>query len=387
MGIPLRHGIFLAPFHSVRENPTLAFERDLELMQHLDALGFDEAWIGEHHSAGMETIDSPELFIAAAAERTKHLRFGTGVISLPYHNPLNVANRFIQLDHMTRGRVMLGVGPGLLASDALMMGIEPEVTRDRMEESLDVILRLFRGEIVNETTEWYTLHEARTHLHPYTQPYPEVCVASAITPSGGRLAGRYDLGMLCVAAGVQAGFDALEVNWRVATERAAEDGRSMDRSRLRCVVGMHIAETRQQAIADARFGAKEYIDYLNNNQPRFHVPPGADTVDWIVEHRVAMIGTPDDAIERIEQLYAKQGEFGCVLLQATNWADWPATKRSYELYARYVMPHFNGANRNRVESYDWVTDNQASIVEKRVNAAALMVAKHEAEQAAKGRVS
>ncbi len=383
MGIPLRHGIFLAPFHSVRENPTLAFERDLELMAHLDTLGFDEAWIGEHHSAGMETIDSPEMFIAAAAERTKHLRFGTGVISLPYHHPLNVANRIIQLDHMTRGRAMLGVGPGLLASDALMMGIEPEVTRDRMEQSLDVILRLLAGEVVTETTDWYTLREARTHLHPYTRPYPEVCVASAVTPSGGRLAGRYDLGMLCVAAGIQAGFDALDVNWRVACDRAAEQGREMDRSRLRCVVSMHLADSHTQAKADIRFGTEEYIDYLNNNQPRFHVPPGADTVDWVVENRIAVVGTPDDAIERIEQLYAKQGEFGCVLLLANNWADWPATKRSYELYARYVMPHFSGANRNRTDSWAWVTANQTEIVDKRLAAAAQMTAKHDAEEAAK----
>jgi limonene 1,2-monooxygenase len=386
MGIPLRHGIFLAPFHSVRENPTLTLERDLELMQHLDALGFHEAWIGEHHSAGMETIDSPELFIAAAAERTKHIRFGTGVISLPYHHPLNVANRIIQLDHMTRGRVMLGVGPGLLASDALMMGIEPEVTRDRMAESLDVILRLLRGDTVTEATEWYTLREARTHLRPFTSPHPEVCVASAVTPSGGRLAGRYELGMLAVAAGVQAGFDALDVNWSVAGEIAAEHGRQMDRSRLRCVVGMHIAESRQQAIEDIRFGAAEYVDYLNNNQPRFHVPEGVDTVDWLVENRIAVVGTPDDAIERIEQLYAKQGEFGALLLLATNWADWAATKRSYELYARYVIPHFARANTNREASYRWVTEHQSEIVSKRVAAAEQMVAKHEAERAGAQRV-
>ena len=383
MTIPLRHGVFLAPFHSVTENPTLALERDLQLMVLLDELGFHEAWIGEHHSAGMETIDSPELFIAAAAERTKHLRFGTGVVSLPYHHPLNVANRMIQLDHMTRGRVMFGAGPGLLASDALMMGIEPEVTRDRLEEGLDVILRLFRGEVVTEQTEWYTLNEARTHLRPYTRPFPEVCVASAVTPYGGRLAGKYDLGMLCVAAGVQAGFDALDVNWNVACERAAEQGRQMDRSRLRCVVGMHIAETQEQAIADIRFGTDEYIRYLNNNQPRFHVPPGEDVVDWVVEHRIACVGTPEDAIERIEQLRAKQGEFGCVLIQAVNWADWVATKRSYELYARYVMPHFDQANVNRTDSYRWVSENQAAIVDKRVNAANQMIAKHEAEMAAK----
>jgi limonene 1,2-monooxygenase len=382
----LRHGIFLAPFHSVGENPTLAMERDLQLCQWLDELGFDEAWIGEHHSAGMETIDSPEMFIAAAAERTKHIRFGTGVISLPYHHPLNVANRIIQLDHMTRGRIMFGAGPGLLASDALMMGIEPETTRDRLEQGIDVIMRLLRGEVVNEKTDWYQLRDGRTHLRPYTQPHPEVCVASAVTPSGGRLAGRYDLGMLCVAAGEGAGFDALDTNWKVACEIAAENGREMDRARLRCVVNMHLADTREQAIENIRYGCEEFVRYFNNNQPRFNVPEGADYVDWVIENNIAVVGTPDDAIARIERLYEKQGEFGCVLLQVTNWTDWPATKRSFELYANHVIPHFSGANENRFASYQWVTDHQDELVTKRVNAATQMFAKHEAERGARADV-
>ena len=379
MSIPLRHGVFLAPFHSIRLNPTVAFERDLQLCVLLDELGFHEAWIGEHHSAGLETIDSPEVFIAAAAERTKHLRFGTGVVSLPYHHPLNVANRIIQLDHMTRGRVMFGAGPGLLASDALMMGIEPETTRDRLEEGIDVILRLFRGEWVNEQTDWYTMRDGHTHLRPYTQPYPEVCVASAVTPSGGRLAGKYDLGMLCVAAGERAGFDALAENWRVACDVAARHGREMDRSRLRCVLNMHLAETREQAIGDIRYGTEEFIRYFNNNQPRFPVPDGADYVDWVLEHEIATVGTPDDAIARIEKLYAKQGDFGAVLLQVTQWAEWPARRRSFELYAEYVMPYFSKANENRSKSYAWVTANQDELVTKRVNAAQQMFAKHAAE--------
>src|SRR5689334_6986625 len=180
--LKLRAGVFLAPFHPIDEDPTLAIHRDLELMEHLDRVGFDEAWIGEHHSAGYEIIASPELFIAAAAERTKRIRLGTGVISLPYHHPLNVADRIVQLDHMTRGRAMFGAGPGLLASDAIMMGIDPMTQRDRMAESLDAILRLFRGEIVTEQTDWYTMEGARLHLLPYTKPYPEVAVVSSNTP-------------------------------------------------------------------------------------------------------------------------------------------------------------------------------------------------------------
>jgi limonene 1,2-monooxygenase len=376
----LRHGIFLAPFHQVHENPTLCLERDFELVELLDRLGFNEAWIGEHHSAGFETISSPELFIAAAAERTRHIRLGTGVISLPYHNPLMVANRMVQLDHMTRGRVMYGVGPGLLASDALMLGIDPLVQRERMAQAIDVILRLLRGEVVTETTDWYSLHEARLHLLPFTEPYPEMAVASAVTPSGGRLAGKHDLGMLCVAAGERAGFDALDVNWRVACEIAAENGRTMDTNRLRLVLPMHLADTREQAIADVRYGLKQFVDYFNNNQPRFFVPEGADTVDWYLNEKIAVVGTPEDAIERIEALQAKQGDFGAILLQAHNWADWEKTKHSYELYARYVMPHFTQANRARDESYRWVTAHTGQLTDLRQAAAKKMFDQHEAER-------
>jgi limonene 1,2-monooxygenase len=378
----MRHGIFLAPFHQVHENPTLCLERDFELVELLDRLGFEEAWIGEHHSAGFELISSPELFIAAAAERTRHIRLGTGVISLPYHNPLMVANRMIQLDHMTRGRVMYGVGPGLLASDALMLGIDPMVQRDRMSQAIDVILRLFNGEVVTETTDWYSLHEARLHLLPFTHPYPEMAVASAVTPSGGRLAGKHDLGMLCVAAGERAGFDALDVNWKVACEIAAEHGRAMDANRLRLVLPMHLADTREQAVADVRYGLKQFVDYFNNNQPRFFVPEGADTVDWYIGEQIGVVGTPDDAIERIEALRAKQGDFGAILLQAHNWADWERTKHSYELYARYVMPHFSQANKARDDSYRWVTAHTGQLTDLRKAAAQKMFDQHEAERGA-----
>ena len=144
MDWPLRFGIFMAPFHPTGQNPTLALDRDLDLIEHLDRLGFDEAWIGEHHSGGYEIIASPEMFIATAAERTQHIQLGTGVVSLPYHHPFMTAQRLVLLDHLTKGRVMLGVGPGALPSDAFMLGIDPADQRDRMEEALEIILRLLR---------------------------------------------------------------------------------------------------------------------------------------------------------------------------------------------------------------------------------------------------
>src|SRR5213595_4140763 len=144
MALParLKFGIFMAPFHQLGEDPTLALDRDLELLEWLDDLGFDEAWIGEHHSGGWETLASPEVFIATAAGRTRHIRLGTGVVSLPYHHPFMVADRMMQLDHMTRGRAMFGVGPGALVHDALKIGIDPGDQRRMMHEGLEVIIPL-----------------------------------------------------------------------------------------------------------------------------------------------------------------------------------------------------------------------------------------------------
>src|SRR5213082_232463 len=176
----MRFGIFLAPFHPVGQNPTLALQRDLELIERLDQLGYDEAWVGEHHSAGYEIIASPELFIAAAAERTKRIRLGTGVSSLPYHHPLMLADRMVLLDHLTRGRVMLGCGPGALPSDAFMMGIPTDKQRDRMEESLETILALFKGgERITRESDWFTLRDAELQLRPYSDPF-EVAVAAQV---------------------------------------------------------------------------------------------------------------------------------------------------------------------------------------------------------------
>ena len=214
-----RSGIFSAPFYPVEEHTTLAIERELELIQWLDRLDYDEAWLGEHHSGGFEIMSSPELLIAAAAERTKYIRLGTGVISLPYHHPLTVAGRIVQLDHMTRGRMMFGVGPGALPVDATMMGINPDHLRERLMESLGVIIRLLSGETVTAKTDWFTLDQARLNIEPYTQPYPEIAAASTFSPSGSRVVGKYGVGMLCLGALQIEGTDAAVVNWRLPSAR------------------------------------------------------------------------------------------------------------------------------------------------------------------------
>ncbi|HVT78980.1 MAG TPA: LLM class flavin-dependent oxidoreductase, partial [Acidimicrobiales bacterium] len=337
---PLKFGIFLAPFHPVGQNPTLALERDLELIQRLDALGYDEAWIGEHHSAGYEIIASPELFMAVASQRTKNIRLGTGVSSLPYHHPLILADRMVLLDHLTRGRIMFGVGPGALPSDAFMMGIDTSRQREMMEESLEAIVALLTSdEPVNIQTDWFTLRDARLQLRPYTHPHFEIAVAAQVSPSGPRLAGKMGFNLLSIGATTQGGFDVLGSHWTVMEERAAEFGTVADRRGWRLVGPMHIAETEEQARKDVEFGLAEWMDYFRRVAALPLAPEANDTesmVESMNNSGMSVIGTPEQAIAQIQRLIDQSGGFGTFLFMAHEWANRERTLASYELFAREV---------------------------------------------------
>ena len=372
----LRAGVFLPPFHPNDEDTMLCMERDFALMQWLDELGYAEAWIGEHHSGGYEIYGQPELFIATAAERTRRIKLGTGVISLPYHHPFMVADRIVQLDYQTRGRAMFGFGPGLLASDAMMLGIDPATQRGRMEDAIDIITRLLAGEIITQKSDWYTMREARLHLRPYSNPRPHLAVTSSVTPVGGKLAGRYDLGMLCVAAGSPHGYDTLDFNWNLAEEGARARGTAMDRSTYRVMAPFHIAETREKALANVREGFEKWQLYAYSVNPEGGAAIGLPSIEEINAGGRGAIGTPDDALRVLENYWAKTGGFGCILMLAHDWADWEATKRSYELFARHVLPRFEERSAWREESMAWMRGNREAFSEKRKGAQALAIEQH-----------
>ena len=352
----LKTGIFLAPFHPVRENPLLALERDMELLVHLDRLNYHEAWIGEHHSAGFEIIACPEMFIAAAAERTRYIRLGTGVVSLPYHNPFTLAGRMMQLDYMTRGRAMFGVGPGALVYDAVKIGIKAEDQRYRLEEALDVIMELMQGRMVTRKTDWFDLKEARLQLKSYSQPMMEMAVASARSPTGALMAGKHGIGMLSIGGTSDDALKAHANNWRLYEESARAAGNAPDRRNWRIVTFAHVAETREQAHADVKFGLENFKRYFSEVATFPIIPPDVtgDPAEYLVSTGLACIGTPDDCVRHFERLWkGSDGGLGGILLLAHNWADWAATKRSYELMARYVHPQFQrDANALRQWSYD-----------------------------------
>jgi limonene 1,2-monooxygenase len=362
----MRFGIFLAPFHRYYENPTLALERDMRLIEMLDELDYDEAWVGEHHSAGWETIASPEVFMGIAAQRTRRIMLGTGVISLPYHHPLMVANRMVLLDHLTRGRVMLGVGPGALLSDAQMLGIQSTRQREMMEESLDVIMRLLtETEPITHKSDWFELVNATLHLRPYTKPHFPIAVASVQSPAGVTLAGKHGAGVLTLAISVgQRGSVDPKAQWTIAEEMAAKHGKTMDRAEWRLVTPLYCAESRKQALADIKAGGVEFLRKyweaaLGNRHPVPNPDDDETLLEQLIENGQWIVGSPDDCAAAIENLQDITGGFGGLMFRAQELTTPEKVRQSYELFARYVAPRFQSSLDSLDQSYNRVVANVA----------------------------
>jgi len=383
---PIGFGAFITPFHPVGQSPTVALEYDLQRTERLDRLGFDEVWFGEHHSGGYELISCPEVFIAAAAERTKHVRLGTGVVSLPYHHPLMVADRWVLLDHLTRGRVMFGTGPGALPSDAYMMGIDPVEQRRMMQESLEAILALFRAapdERIDRHSDWFTLRDAALHIRPYTWPYPEIATAAMISPSGPRLAGTLGTSLLSLSMSVPGGYAAIDTAWEVVRDQAEKAGRDEpDRRDWRVLGIVHLAETRDQAIEDCTYGLADFASYFG----AAGFVPLANTVDSAGSPREFVedyaskgnccIGTPDECIGYIQDLLDRSGGFGTFLLLGHDWAPPEATFKSYQLFARRVIPYFKGQLRSTQASHDWAKGKRGQLLGRAGEAVVKAISEH-----------
>jgi limonene 1,2-monooxygenase len=289
---------------------------------------------------------------------------GTAVISLPYHHPFMVAQRIVQLDHQSRGRVIFGSGPGALPSDAHTLGIDPMVLRDRQDEAMGIIRRLFESdERFSFESEWFTLRDAKLQLRP-VQKNMEFAVASIRSPSGMTLAGKHRAGVISVGSLSKEGISALPLQWSFAEESAAKHGKTVDRKNWRLMISWHIAETRQQAREQAREGLfqhnNEYlVGTLGAGQGTIYKTPDA-AVDGTAfsDLSTGVIGTPDDLVAKIHKLMELSGGFGCVIGFVNDWANREDTRRSWDMVARYVIPEVNGL----LEGY---RDSNAYVIEHR----------------------
>ena len=346
----MKFSIFMMPLHHPTENPSLAFDRDISLIHYAEELGYDEFFIGEHHSGGWETMPAPEMALAKASAHAHRIRLGTSVISVPFHHPFHVAERMAFLDHLTKGRAILGVGPCALVTDKNLFGLATEKLYPMMAESVDIIVRLLESpEPIDYDGQYWKIHQMRLQLRSYQQPRMPLAIASSGNPVSLELAGKYGMLFLSPAGKNERNNQTKAEQWNtvegIASRSTARKLRAtIGASQPACIsptAGKKRGTTSKQNIGrDMQYffaiGLKAPYEAYTG-QPAQEITPrsGADRRDWI-------IGTPDDAIAQIERMQTETGGFGGLMLTTHEWASTEKLRHSYELFARYVMPHFRG---------------------------------------------
>ena len=352
----MKFSLFMMPCHHPKDNPTLAFQRDIGLIHLADKLGFDEAFIGEHHSGGWETMPAPEMALSMAAAKAHRIRLGTSVFSAPFHHPFYLAERMAFLDHLTRGRAILGVGPCSLVTDKMLFNMEDAALVPMLHEAVDVIVRLLESdEPISHHGEYWQFDDMQLQLRSFQQPRLPLAMPSAATPANLEMIGRNN--MIWMSPTGKNRPDARK-NWDIVEKGAREAGRAADRDNWRIATYMYVAESRNQAWDEVRAGIMREAEYFSaiglrghyeeyEGQPYSEFTPEscADIRDW-------MIGTPDDAIAWLEAKQKETGGFGGLLLHSPEWTDRHKWERSMEMFARYVMPYFQGHSTTFKNEWD-----------------------------------
>lgn len=344
--------MFMMPLHLPSENPSLAYKRDLDLISYAEDLGFDEFWVGEHHSAAWETIPSPEMFLAAASQRTSKIKLGTSMISLPFHHPFNVAERMAFLDHLTEGRALFGIGRCSLPTDIKLYQIPYSDLQPMMEESLKIISLLFESdEPISFNGKFWTIKDMVLQLKSYQRPKMPIAIACSGSENSLEFAGKNGLKALSLAKPPGPKSIPLSNQWDVISSTAKKAGAKVDRKEWELVTYVYLADTKKKALSDIESGAHrdihEYFSTINDYgiQQYKSSPEQSDddvTVSSVINERSWIIGTPDDAIEQIEKLEKEAGGIGGLMITTHEWVSEKKSKYSAELFARYVMPHFRG---------------------------------------------
>ena len=359
------------PLHLPVENPSLAYHRDIDLILRAEALGFDEFFIGEHHSAGWETIPAPEMILAMASVNAKTIRLGTAVTSLPFHHPFHIAERMAFLDHLTRGRVTLGVGPCSLKPDVKLFGLPPGDLRPMMEESIDIIVQLLESdEPVTYEGKYWNISDMALQIRSYQEPRLPMAIATTGSESGLRIAGKYGMVVLSLAGKSSPHALPFREQWPIVEQAANESGVSTSRDNWRLVTHIYLADTRKQAWSDIKEGAyRDVHQYFFNigGKAGFEAYPDQPvdemTVENIASTRQWIIGTPDDAIEAITLMDKQAGGIGGIMQMTQEWVGTEQVNHSMELFARYVIPHFRGHTQPMVKAFERTsTDNASGIL-------------------------
>lgn len=338
------------------ENPAGRTEHEiiqeqLDIMVRAEEFGFDSVWPAEHHFSEYGYCASPVVTLAAIAARTKRIRLGTGVVVLPLNHPIRVAEDYAILDHLSNGRVDLGVGRGYQPHEFRGYGIDQTRTRELFRESVEIIQKAWTEERFDFDGEFYRFRDLSVRPKPYQQPHPPIWMAS-LSPETFRLCGQYGFNLMCAPV---FGFDVNRGAAQIDQYRQAlrEHGRDPAHYEVAALCMTYVAETTQQALADFRDAVMWYFHTF----AKYIAPPqGQPAVktyemytaarDWlsalewdqVVRGGAVVAGSPDQVAERIARIHELCGVTHYLAWTRIGGLAHEKVLRSMELMAEKVMP-------------------------------------------------
>ncbi len=355
-------GMFTMPFHHPARDYAAILEEDREAIVLADRLGFTEVFVGEHFSSWSERITSPLIFCASVIDRTRQIRFGSGVLNLPQAHPATVAAHVAMFDHLCRGRFILGIGPGGLVSDFELFDVgQAELRPQMMLEAIDTVLALWAQDppyrvdgrfwkIALADNIWPEFKVGYVP-RPLQQPHPPIAI-SLLTPNSASARTAGERGWIPVSGNF---FHRryLRGHWERYVEGCQQTGRRPDPDVWRVSRSVLVTETETEAedyLADPDSGLSFYYRFFMHSfsharkalfmlKPDLDVPDEAVTLD-AVKRGMIIAGNPRRVLDQLVALRDETGPFGTLLMAGHDWDRPKLWRRSMELLATKVMPRF-----------------------------------------------
>ena len=352
-------GLFLQPVHRNEKPWGTALQEDRETVLLAEQLGFSEVWIGEHYSTKAEQIPAPLMFLATLIQETSTIRFGTGVINLPYHDPVIVAAEVAQFDQLSGGRMMFGIGPGGLMSDAELFGNQEMPERYRMAlESLDLILKLWRedaplrwdGEHYGRSLErrvWLS-HGVGQFARPLQQPHPPIAMAM-VGPGGLTAETIAQRDMIPISANFVP-IENVSAQWRDYALAREKAGQIADRQVWRVCRNILVTETDEagaQLLTDPDGVIAHYFRYIRGvrqiEEFRSLQQEPLSLLNEFLEvpaalEDCAIVGSADTVLARLIELVDELGPFGTLVMVSHDWDESGLSQGSMRRLARDILP-------------------------------------------------
>ena len=352
-------GLFLQPVHRSEKPWGTALQEDRETVLLAEQLGFSEVWIGEHYSTKAEQIPAPLMFLATLIQETSTIRFGTGVINLPYHDPVIVAAEVAQFDQLSGGRMMFGIGPGGLMSDAELFGNQEMPERYRMAlESLDLILKLWRedaplqwdGEHYGRSLErrvWLS-HGVGQFARPLQQPHPPIAMAM-VGPGGLTAETIAQRDMIPISANFVP-IENVSAQWRDYALAREKAGQIADRQVWRVCRNILVTETDEagaQLLTDPDGVIAHYFRYIRGvrqiEEFRSLQQEPLSLLNEFLEvpaalEDCAIVGSADTVLARLIELVDELGPFGTLVMVGHDWDESGLSQGSMHRLAKDILP-------------------------------------------------